>query len=103
MDLRQALEVVNRTGKLLVGYRQTIKLVAEKRPVMVIASRKADTNLLKTVSMMAAASGIPLLLTDFSPAELGLSLRKPFPASFISILDAGSSDLLEQVRSERSE
>ncbi|MDW7978502.1 MAG: ribosomal L7Ae/L30e/S12e/Gadd45 family protein [Candidatus Caldarchaeum sp.] len=103
MDLKQSLEVVSRTGKLVVGYRRTLKLVAEKKPVLVVASRRSSSKLLKTITVMASAAGVPLILSDLSPAELGLSLRKPLPTSFISVLDPGSSDLAERVRSESGE
>jgi len=103
MDLKQALQVIDRTGKYIVGYRETVKELYRKKPVLVIASKQAETNMLKTVKMVANSVGVPLLLTDLSPAELGITLRKPFSTSFIAVLDPGASDILEQTRSEKIE
>ncbi len=80
-----------------------MKEIYEKRPVIVVASKKASPMLLNIIRISAEATKIPLLLTDLTPAEIGLSLRKPFSASFVAILEPGSSDIVEHVRAEQSE
>ncbi|MEM0440428.1 MAG: ribosomal L7Ae/L30e/S12e/Gadd45 family protein [Candidatus Caldarchaeum sp.] len=96
MDLRQSLQVVSRTGSYVVGYRQTLKKVIDKKAAVVVASTKSHPVLLTKMQIYSKANDVPLLLVDLSPAELGLALRKPFPTSFIGIIDPGSSDLLEK-------
>ncbi len=103
MDLKQSLQVVSRTGKFVVGYRRTLKEIYKKRPLIVVASKKASQPLLNTIRISAEAVGIPLILTDLTPAEIGLSLGKPFSASFLAILEPGSSDIVERARVEQSE
>ncbi|MEM4573332.1 MAG: ribosomal L7Ae/L30e/S12e/Gadd45 family protein [Candidatus Caldarchaeum sp.] len=102
MDLRQSLQVVSRTGSYVVGYRQTLKKVIDKKAAVVVASTKSHPVLLTKMQIYSKANDVPLLLVDLSPAELGLALRKPFPTSFIGIIDPGSSDLLEKSRSENA-
>lgn len=100
MDLKQSLQVVSRTGSYVVGYRETMRLVQNRKALVVVASTKTSPHLLTKLKIFTKAMDVPMLLTDLTPAELGLSLRKPFPTSFIGIIDAGSSDLVERVRSE---
>ncbi|MEM4281402.1 MAG: ribosomal L7Ae/L30e/S12e/Gadd45 family protein [Candidatus Caldarchaeum sp.] len=102
MDVKQSLQVVSRTGKYVVGYRQTLKEIHRKRPVIVVASNKAERLMLDVIRINAKAVNIPVLLTDLTPSELGLALRKPFPTSFIAILEPGSSDIVEQAGVEQS-
>ncbi|MEM2225498.1 MAG: ribosomal L7Ae/L30e/S12e/Gadd45 family protein [Candidatus Caldarchaeum sp.] len=102
MEVKQSLQVISRTGKYVVGYRQTLKELGRKKPVVVVASKKAEPTMLEAVKINAEAVGVPVLLTDLTPGELGLALRKPFPTSFIAVLDPGSSDIVEQVGVEKS-
>ncbi len=103
VDLKQSLEVVSRTGRYVVGYRRTVKEILARRPAAVVASTKSSGPLLKRVRILSQSMGVPLLLTELTPAELGLALRKPFPTSFIAVLDPGSSDIAEQVRAGSGE
>jgi len=101
--ITKSLEVVSRTGRYVVGYRRTVREILARRPAAVVASTKSSGPLLKRVRILSQSMGVPLLLTELTPAELGLALRKPFPTSFIAVLDPGSSDIAEQVRSGSGE
>ncbi|MEM4494702.1 MAG: ribosomal L7Ae/L30e/S12e/Gadd45 family protein [Candidatus Caldarchaeum sp.] len=100
MDLRQSLQVITRTGSLVVGYRETMRKVMQKKAVAVVASTHSSPELLARLRIVAKAFDVPVIVTELTPAELGLALRKPFSTSFIAVLDAGSSDILDHVRSE---
>lgn len=100
MDLKQSLQVVSRTGSYVVGYRQTLKKVIDRKAAVVVASTKSNPVLLTKMRIYSKANDVPLLLVDLSPAEIGLALRKPFPTSFVGVIDPGSSDLVEKSRSE---
>ena len=101
--ITKSLEVVSRTGRYVVGYRSTIREMLNRKPAVVVASTKSSSSLLKRVRILSQSTGVPLLLTELTPAELGLALRKPFPTSFIAITDPGSSDIAEQVRAKSGE
>ncbi|MCS7110402.1 MAG: ribosomal L7Ae/L30e/S12e/Gadd45 family protein [Candidatus Caldarchaeum sp.] len=102
MDLKQSLQVVSRTGSYVVGFKESLQKIEEKKAVVVVASTKTDPTLLTKIRIFAKAMEIPVVVTNLSPAELGLALRKPFPTSFIAVIDPGSSDIVDQARSEIS-
>lgn len=100
MDLRQSLQVIARTGSLAVGFRETMRKVMERKAVAVVASAHSNPQLLAKLRVVAKALDVPVIVTELTPSELGLALRKPFSTSFIAVVDAGSSDILDHVRSE---
>ncbi|MDW8083840.1 MAG: ribosomal L7Ae/L30e/S12e/Gadd45 family protein [Candidatus Caldarchaeum sp.] len=100
MDLKQSLQVVSRTGSYVVGFKEALKKIEDKKALVVVASKRTDPVLISKLQVFAKAMDVPVLLTDLTPSDLGLSLRKPFPTSFIAVLDPGSSDIVDKARSE---
>ncbi len=92
MEIKQSLEVVSRTGRYLVGFKKSIQACLAKRAVILIVSEKAEESMKKAAKSVSEVAGIPLLVVNLSPSEIGVALRKNFSVATMAIIDPGSAD-----------
>lgn len=96
-DLKRHLEVIGRTGKIIFGFRQSKLSALNKKAKLIILSRDCPPELQREIKIACRISGIPYLKSNASSKELGYMAGKPYSSAVISIIDFGSSTLLEQV------
>ncbi len=96
-ELRRHLEVISRTGKLVLGFRQSYLSILHRKSRLVILAGNCPPNLEKEIRIACRMAGVPLLKTELLGRELGFMLGKPFPTAVVSITDLGNSNLLEIV------
>ncbi len=94
MDVKKELSIVRRTGKFILGYRQSYLAVLAGKARLIVLSRNCPPD--KRTEMMIAAKmrGIKVVETNYDSKDVGLALGKPFGASTVAIIDPGSSSLL---------
>ncbi|HIQ29989.1 MAG TPA: 50S ribosomal protein L30e [Candidatus Caldiarchaeum subterraneum] len=103
MDLRKELQVISRTGKYIMGFRQSKLAVLNKKAKLLILARNCPDEIKIEAEIISKTTGIPVLKTDVSAEDMGLALRKPFGAACIAVLDPGSSSILEAVGEKEGE
>jgi len=103
MDLRQELQVISRTGKYIIGFRESILAALNKKARVLILARNCPEKLLVEAKMVSGVSGVPLLMSSLSSEDIGASLRKPFRAAVLAVIDPGNSNILEAVGESESE
>jgi len=103
MEIGQELQVVSRTGKYVLGYRESLLAALNRRAKLLIVAKNCPETFAKEAKIVSNISGTPLLLTEYTREDLAGSLRKPFAASIMAILDPGSSNILEAVGGEEFE
>jgi len=96
-ELRRHLEVITRTGKLILGFRQTYLSILQRKSKLVILAGNCPPNLEKEIRIACNMAGVPILKTRIQGKELGFMAGKPFSAAAISVIDPGNSNLLEIV------
>ncbi|MCS7126203.1 MAG: ribosomal L7Ae/L30e/S12e/Gadd45 family protein [Aigarchaeota archaeon] len=96
-DLKRHLEVINRTGKIIFGFRQSKISILNKKSKLVIFAKNCPPSLERELKIACNISGTPYLKVDVTSRELGFMAGKPFSSSVISIIDFGSSTLLEEL------
>lgn len=96
-ELRRHLEVITRTGKLILGHRQSYLSILHRKAKLVIIAGNCPPSIEKEIRIACLMTGTPHLKTDIPSRELGFMAGKPYQASVISIIDPGSSNLIEQV------
>jgi large subunit ribosomal protein L30e len=103
MDIKKELSIVRRTGKFVLGYRQSYLADLSGKARLVVLSRNCPAE--KRSEMMVAAKmrGVRVIETEHDSRDVGLALGKPFSASVVAIIDPGSSSLLagEEVGGEQ--
>ncbi|MEM2652982.1 MAG: ribosomal L7Ae/L30e/S12e/Gadd45 family protein [Nitrososphaerota archaeon] len=96
-DLKRHLEVISRTGKIIFGFRQSKLAVLNRKAKLVILSRDCPPSLEREIKIVCKMSATPYLKSNASSRELSYMAGKPFTSAVISIVDFGSSNLLEQI------
>lgn len=96
-DLKRHLEVISRTGKVIFGFRQSRLSVLNKKAKLIILSRDCPPSLEREIKIACKMSGTPYLKSSASSKELSYMAGKPFSSTVISVIDFGSSNLLEQI------
>ncbi|MEM2909664.1 MAG: 50S ribosomal protein L30e [Nitrososphaerota archaeon] len=100
MNVRKELEVISRTGKVIIGFRQSYLSLLNGKSKLVLLAKNCPPDLEKRIYMASKMVGVPTIKTELSSNEMGYVLGKPFRVSTLSILDPGSSNMLEEVAPE---
>lgn len=96
-DLKRHFEVIARTGKMILGFRQSYLSVLNRRAKLIVLSGNCPRKIEREMVVACKMTGTPYIKVDISSVELGYMVGKPFSAAVISILDPGSSNILEQI------
>ncbi|MEM3560896.1 MAG: 50S ribosomal protein L30e [Nitrososphaerota archaeon] len=95
MDLRKELKIVQTTGKMILGFRKSLKSIFQKKAKIVLVANNCPENLLIDLISASKVFNIPVIKTELSSIEFGALLNKPFSISVLSIIDEGESNILE--------
>jgi len=100
MNIRKELEIISRTGKLVLGFRQSYLSLLNGKSKLVLLAKNCPPDIEKRIYMTSKMVGVPMIKTELSSNEIGYILGKPFRVSTLSVLDPGSSNILEEVAPE---
>ncbi|PUA31658.1 MAG: 50S ribosomal protein L30e [Candidatus Terraquivivens tikiterensis] len=100
MNIRKELEVISRTGKVALGFRQSYLSLLNGKSKLVLLAKNCPSNVEKRIYMASRMVGVPMIKTELSSNEIGYIVGKPFRVSTLSVLDPGSSNILEEVAPE---
>lgn len=93
MDLKTALDVCIKTGKVCQGLKETKRALLMGNPKKVIISK--DCKEKDRIEYYCKLSGTDYMIVDLSSLTLGEYCGKPFPISSLTIINPGDSDILE--------
>jgi len=96
-DLKRHLEVIARTGKMILGFRQSHLSILNKKARLIILADNCPQKFEREIVIACKMTKIPYVKVSVPGTELGYIAGKPFSAAVISILDPGSSNILEQI------
>ncbi|WP_054856627.1 50S ribosomal protein L30e [Vulcanisaeta sp. JCM 16159] len=94
IDISRELQVALNTGKVTLGYRESLKAVIDGSAKLVIIASNAPADVMNTVQHYAKISNVPVYVFQGSSWDLGAAVRKPFKISTIAIIDPGESNIL---------
>jgi len=93
MDLKTALSLCVKTGKIYLGKKETMRVLLMGNPKKVIISNNCkDKN---KIEYYCKLSGTNYMLTNLSSLTLGEYCGKPFPISSLTIINPGDSNILD--------
>jgi len=95
VDVKKELSIIRRTGKFILGYRQSYLAVLSGKAKFVVLSRNCPAEMRSEMMVAAKMRDVKVIEADFDSRDMGLALGKPFGASVVAIIDPGSSSLLE--------
>jgi large subunit ribosomal protein L30e len=93
MDIKTELTVLRRTGKFVMGFRQSYLAMLRRESKVVLVAKDCPEEFRRELSSASRMTGVQVVETDLSSLELGRLLGKPFHASTVAVLDPGTSSL----------
>lgn len=93
IDVKNQLGTIVKTGKVVLGEKETSKALLTGNPKLIVLSSFAKKNLKDKVTYYARLAGVESLVVDANSSELGSLCGKPYPVSVLTVLDAGEINL----------
>ncbi len=100
ISLENELKVAMRTGKVVLGSRQAMKLAALGKGKLIILARNCPEDLRALILHHAKLSNIPTYVCPLSSKELGEACGRRFMVAALTVLDEGDSEIMKLVESE---
>merc|ERR1719148_26158 len=100
--IKSVLSVVMRSGKVSLGYKSTLKSIRKAKAKLIFISNNCPTVRKTQLEYYAVLAGIKTILYDGNNVDLGSACGKFYRVSCLSIIEAGDSDILAEVNSEKA-
>merc|ERR1712050_333239 len=100
--VKSVLAVVMRSGKVSLGYKSTLKAIRKSKAKLIFISNNCPTVRKTQLEYYAVLAGIKTILYDGNNVDLGSACGKFYRVSFFSIIEAGDSDILADVNSDKA-
>lgn len=97
MDAAEEIHRAAETGQVIVGSRQTLKLLKLGKGKLVLISSNCPQEVRERVEHYCKLAGIKLYSYPGSGVDLGVVMGKPYPVSLAIVLDPGDSRVLSIV------
>lgn len=97
MDIRKELDVIKRTGKFVVGGRQSYLLALNRKAKLILLAKDCPETLRRRIMVAANMNGIKVMEPEIESREMGLALGKPFHVAVVAVTSLGSSSLAGEV------
>ncbi|MEL9997284.1 MAG: 50S ribosomal protein L30e [Sulfolobales archaeon] len=98
-DLEGEIKNVVKSGKVVLGFKRSLKAILLGRAKAVIVADKIPKAFYEDISRYAVLGGVPVIKFNGSSKDLGLVCGKPFPVTVIAVLDLSGTRLLDFVSS----
>merc|ERR1739846_171835 len=97
-NINQKLQLVMKSGKAVLGYRQTLRTIRAARAKMVIISKNCPALRKSEIEYYCMLSKTFLHHYDGSNTELGTACGRLFRVGCMSITNPGDSDILHMIQ-----
>ncbi|MCE4620661.1 MAG: 50S ribosomal protein L30e [Desulfurococcales archaeon] len=97
LSIEKELRNLIRTGKYVIGTRQTLKLLKTGKLKLVIMAKNTPPETKARVRYYARLGNVPIIEYEGTSVDLGSALGKPFVASMIGVIDEGTSKILSLI------
>lgn len=94
MDLNREIRQAMTSGKVILGSDKGLKSLKLGQAKLVILALNCDEIVREDVERYAKLAGIPIHIYSGDSTELGLACGKPFLVNVMTVVDAGSSNIL---------
>jgi len=94
LDLNREIRQAVTTGKVILGPDKSLKGLKLGQAKLVILALNCDEIVRTDVERYAKLAGIPIHIYPGDSTELGLACGKPFLVNVMTVLDPGSSNIL---------
>ncbi|MEM0023229.1 MAG: 50S ribosomal protein L30e [Thermofilaceae archaeon] len=98
MDIVREIQTALRTGKVVIGSKETLSAITNGRAKLVIVASNTPGRIRRDVEKYCKLSGTPLYEFPGTSWDLGAVCNKPFIVAAMAILDPGESNILDAVK-----
>ena len=98
MDLNKSIRFAVDSGKVMLGFKNTLKIALNGEAKLVIVAGNCPQEKARDLKHYSKQANIPLLEFKGTSLELGAVCGKPFPVSALSVLEEGDSDIMKAVK-----
>ncbi|MEM0042424.1 MAG: 50S ribosomal protein L30e [Thermofilaceae archaeon] len=98
MDIVREIQTALRTGKVVIGSKETLSAITSGRAKLVIVASNIPGQIRRDVEKYCKLSGTPLYEFPGTSWDLGAVCNKPFVVAAMAILDPGESNILDVVK-----
>ncbi len=99
IDIAKSLRTAIKDGKVAIGAKETLKAIHSGEAQLIILASNCPEKFKQAIEQ----SETPTVEVEFSSVELGSLSGKPFIISALSVIDSGSSDIMELREKEISD
>ncbi len=99
INIAKSLKTAIKDGKVAIGAKETLKAIQTGEAQMILLASNCPGKYKRAIEQ----SEVPTVEVEFSSVELGSLSGKPFTISALSIIDSGSSDIMELGEKEISD
>ncbi len=98
MNIERAIRTVVDTGEVILGAKESIASVIDKKARLVLVAENCPKALKDDLDRYANLSNIYVYNFPGSSMEMGAVCGKPYVTAMLSIIEVGDSDILELKR-----
>ncbi|MEM2929456.1 MAG: ribosomal L7Ae/L30e/S12e/Gadd45 family protein [Thermoproteota archaeon] len=98
VSLGSKLELLAKTGSLVVGFNEVYRLLLNGKLEGVIYVSNLPQRFLRRIRNAVELSKTPAIVYEGSRVALGKALNLKYPAAVIGIVNQGESGILEDIR-----
>lgn len=98
MNIERAIRKVVDTGEVILGAKESIASVMDKKAMLVLVAENCPKDLKDDLDHYANISNIYVYNFPGSSMEMGAVCGKPYVTSMLSVIEVGDSDILELKR-----
>ena len=94
-DLKQKIGSAVKTGKLVLGSKNVIRLLLNGTAKLIILSNNCPRETKERIIYYCKLAGVSYRVTEISGLELGAACRKPFNVSALAVIEQGDSTIMD--------
>ena len=99
MDIQRQLGLAIETGDVVIGFKESMKVVKTGRAKLLILALNS-TKEFEKLSEEAKASGVPTYRFKDSSIDLGVACGRRHPVSVLVVKKLGDSEILDLIKGE---
>ncbi|MHC1601538.1 MAG: 50S ribosomal protein L30e [Candidatus Nezhaarchaeales archaeon] len=97
VNLERELKVALRTGKIVIGSKEVLKLIGTGKGKLIIIASNCPELIKEQVEYYAKLSGIPVYYAPYTSKELGEMCQRGHMVASLVVLDEGDSEILKLI------
>jgi large subunit ribosomal protein L30e len=101
-DSTNSIRLAVDTGKSAIGLNDVIRSLRDNSSKLIVLAKINDPNTIQNIEHLSKVADVKIQYFEGNSMELGSACGKPFSVSALSIIDPGTSDILNKLEETSS-